>query len=207
MKITRDYHIYVFSMLVQNKTEAFDSFVARLRGQAENCSFENTEFEIKRQIIEKCRMDELRDRAFEVTLTLDELISTAKRIEAAENRRLGNRSIKNDLFCTRCGSNDHRHYSSQCKALRTRCQICDLIGHLSSFCFYVRPKQITFAESIKDTRKRSSSPNESKSDNKRQKPNSREKRKPKLHSLMDLKLQVHPDSNSTHRASKSEKTW
>jgi hypothetical protein len=140
MKITYDYYVYVFSLVVQGETESFDSFVARLREQAETCNFENSDREIRRQIIEKCRMDKLRDRAFARTLTLEELIGTGRAIELLGEKISRPSTSKSEKACWRCGSTDHRFYDKCCKAFGSRCQVCSVMGHLSQFCFFVRPK-------------------------------------------------------------------
>lgn len=135
---SRDFHIYVFDLIEQSENESFDSFVERLRLQAETCQFPNADQEVKRRIIAKCRSDCVRHQVFNNELTLHQVILTGRNFEKAEchlEKENFPNSKKVKSFCTRCGSNDHRFYNKACPALNERCYFCNNLGHLPAFCF------------------------------------------------------------------------
>lgn len=91
---TIDYERYIFRLIFQEPGEKFDSFIERLKIQLRKCNFDDRESSFKDQIIEKCANDELRSKAFENRMTLDQLIYTGRVLEEAGKNCLGNSTVK-----------------------------------------------------------------------------------------------------------------
>lgn len=143
---TKEFHRYVFDLIVQGNRESFDSLVSRLVDQAMKCDFPDEDENIKRAIIAKCRLDSLRKHAFKYSLSLEELIVLGREleIEAANGKNDPtkpeegrNRNFQHK-FCTRCGANEHMYFSRNCPARNLLCMVCNREGHLDKFCFRVR---------------------------------------------------------------------
>lgn len=134
---TLDYERYVFQLIRQEQSELFASFVQRLWNQVDKCKFTDPDFHIKDQIIGKCISNELRQKAFEVEMTLDQLIFTGKTLEAAEknSRSETSRSTQTQFReCSRCGFSDHTYFELSCPAIKARCEFCKKSGHYARMC-------------------------------------------------------------------------
>ena len=81
-----DYEVFVFRQAKQEQNETTDSFCTRLRKLASTCDFQDTNREIKSQIITGCRSNRLRRRGLRDTCTLDELLQQARSLELADHR-------------------------------------------------------------------------------------------------------------------------
>jgi hypothetical protein len=156
-KKSLNYERYLFRLIVQDKSESFDSFVERIKFQSQKCSFADEEGTIIDQIIEKCSDNELRNKAFENQMTLNQLVLTGKILEqAAQNsntktavespkrdyeRSTSNRSYerrsppREQQECSRCGKYDHDEFYRNCPAKRGLCRICRKPGHYALKCF------------------------------------------------------------------------
>lgn len=84
-KVNVPYERHVFRQLKQEE-ETVDQFVTRLRRQAENCSWENQEEQIRDQVIDKCKSMGLRRKLLEkgTDLTLLKVLDIARSMEAVD---------------------------------------------------------------------------------------------------------------------------
>lgn len=150
---TNEYERYVFRLITQEENESIDSFVERLKFQAQRCEFNDLESQMKDQIIEKCLHNEVRSNAFKHAMTLDQLIYTAKTFEAVGEKcrtemspipfnrpvmRMNNQASDN---CTRCGSSNHSFNSKRCPAWKALCGNCTKVGHYTNFCRFLQRKR------------------------------------------------------------------
>ncbi len=70
-----------------NESETIDQFVIRLTRQVDNCEFgESKKEQIRDQVIDKCKSNELRGKLLEMgkALTLDDVQRVPRSMEAAE---------------------------------------------------------------------------------------------------------------------------
>lgn len=158
-----NYQRYIFRLIEQAPRESFDLFLARLICQAEKCNFSDLESQLKDQIIAKGSISGLRQRAFEESLTLEQLSSTARRLESAKSRTRSespssSRKRRSDVKCLRCGETDHANYEPNCPGLQHRCGLCFKMGHFSRMCFQGgRLKRRSRSRSVERKRKSSHS--------------------------------------------------
>ena len=81
--------------MAQQERETVGQFIARLRKQAQNCNFANSDVDIRDQVIDKCRSSELRKK-----LLAKEHLSLQKVQEVARSMEAG------DLQATKMGAQD-----------------------------------------------------------------------------------------------------
>lgn len=93
-------------------------WIKHLEKQANYCDFINIEEQIRDQVIEKTNSGELRKRALQDELSLNEIIKLAKIIEEV---------------CYHCGSSEHK-LDERCSARTMVCRICNVIGHIEKCC-------------------------------------------------------------------------
>lgn len=135
-----DYQRYFFRRIAQNRNDSFDSFVKRLMDQLPKCKFQDPMVQLKDQIIEKCDINGLRQRAFESDMSVDQVILTGYAIENwLENSHSTSTSNftmapPHTQFCTRCGQTNHDYTDRNCPAQKTSCSLCYKPGHLAMFC-------------------------------------------------------------------------
>lgn len=139
---------FQFRQIRQEHNESIDVFVTRLRDQARKCSFFNVDEHIKNQIIEKCAIEELRQRVFENEMSLNELINMGKTLERAQmnNRIEPSRNFTRTPFirtesrnqCCRCGFNNHDQSYRKCPAKAGTCNLCKKPGHFARMCFNLK---------------------------------------------------------------------
>lgn len=136
-----DYQRYFFRLIAQDRNESFDSFVTRLRNQLNKCKFQDPMVQLKDQIIEKCAINDLRQRAFESDMSVDQVIFTGYAIEnllknsnLTSNSNLNAAPQRNQHHCTRCGQTNHEHTNQNCPARKKSCKLCNKFGHLAKFC-------------------------------------------------------------------------
>lgn len=128
-----DYKRYVFRCIKQEQNEPFESFLMRLLVQASECNFLDLSSQMKDQIIEKCSIDELRQKAFRQEMTLKELTATAQALSKVK-KKVTDEVIVIDQNCSRCGSNKHEQSDINCPAIKSLCECCKQLGHFSSVC-------------------------------------------------------------------------
>lgn len=73
--MSKDYERYIFHLIKQGAGEKFDSFVHRLRHQVKCCGFADYEGQLKMQLLANCSIDELRRKAFNNEMTLEQIIT------------------------------------------------------------------------------------------------------------------------------------
>ena len=61
-KQNTEYEVYVFRQATQQPNDTLDRFVANLRRLAVNCEFHDKNREIKSQVIQRCTLQEVRDK-------------------------------------------------------------------------------------------------------------------------------------------------
>ncbi|KAK7112338.1 hypothetical protein V1264_011807 [Littorina saxatilis] len=84
-----DFETFKFRQVTQNSGETIDSFYTRLRLQAANCSFENTDREVKSQILQGCNSQRLRRRALrDADTTLHSLLEQARALEISDTQAM-----------------------------------------------------------------------------------------------------------------------
>lgn len=136
---------YVFRLMKQGEKEPLISFYERLRNQTESCKFVDTESQLKDQILQKCIHDELRKKAFEKEMSLEQILLTGETLEEAK-KNYGNggqsssstQEVRCEMraTCTRCGSKELFHAKKSCPAFVNNilCGNCKRRGHFQDFC-------------------------------------------------------------------------
>lgn len=141
---TLDYERYIFRLMTQEENETIEDYITRLRNQIRKCRFPDVEGQLKDQIIEKCSIKELRQRAFEYEMNLNELINIGKTLERAQRNsrrepiRIFSNRNKSMIQCSRCGFTNHERNDQRCPAKRNVCSNCTKIGHFPRMCFNQR---------------------------------------------------------------------
>lgn len=153
-KTNKTYERHVFRSLWQNEGEPINQFITRLRQQAKYCGFTSVEDEIRDQIIEKCRSEELKKRFLEKgDITLSEVIDIAQahevtgvqiknmgttetiaKITEKNNFRKKPSQQKRETSCFRCGYPGHLYWDPNCPAKGKNCVKCNKPGHFASVC-------------------------------------------------------------------------
>ena len=86
-KKNREYEVYVFRKAKQESDESVAAFHTRLRRLAMTCEFENTDREIKTQIVQNCLSHKLRMKALQnPDLTLTQLLDAGKVTEMSKSK-------------------------------------------------------------------------------------------------------------------------
>jgi hypothetical protein len=127
---------HIFRCIEQRNGETIETFVKRLRCQAEKCDFDKSEVEqrLKDQIIDKCSNENLRKIALQVEMNSEGLISTGTILEAQNGAEMSKASTGHE--CTRCGFKDHDSSAPKCPAKRGHgCELCGKYGHYARMCF------------------------------------------------------------------------
>lgn len=154
-KINVPYERHIFRNLKQEE-ETVDQFVTKLRKQAENCNWANSEEQIRDQVIDKCTSTALRRKLLEkgTGLTLHRVLDIARSMEAVEiqvKKMSGNTSseghevnrvkesgnkppVKKRGRCYRCDSEFHYSIDAVCPAREATCVKCNKVGHYAKCC-------------------------------------------------------------------------
>ena len=78
-----EYEVFVFRQASQSPEENLDQFHQRLKQLSRNCDFGEVDREIKSQIIQKCKLDKVRDKGLrEKDITLADLLQFGRTLEA-----------------------------------------------------------------------------------------------------------------------------
>ena len=87
-KINVPYERYCFRSMAQSADESVEQFIVRLRQRAVRCNFQNTDEEIRDQVIEKCRSHKIRTKLLIKghDLTLDQLRTIATTVEMTDKQ-------------------------------------------------------------------------------------------------------------------------
>ena len=85
-KVNVPYERHIFRNLKQEDTETVDQYVTRLRKQSDNCMWDNSQEQIRDQVIDKCKSVSLRRKLLEkgTDLTLTRVMDIARSMEAVE---------------------------------------------------------------------------------------------------------------------------
>ena len=82
-----EYEKYVFRKEVQAADQKIDSFHTKLRGLSKYCGFENTDCEIKSQIIQNCQDLKVREKGLiDTEITLQQLLVYARSLESVRQQ-------------------------------------------------------------------------------------------------------------------------
>ncbi|XP_035901959.1 uncharacterized protein K02A2.6 isoform X2 [Anopheles stephensi] len=153
------YERHLFRQVKQKSGESFDSFIMRLRVQAERCNFgEKLEEHVKDQVIENCQSAALR-REFlrQGDASLDKIVSVAKIFETVAHQEKSFAGSKEhvDLVhsieepqhgkkrkipepkqqeCHRCGYSGHLARENKCPAKGKICNKCGGRDHFAKKC-------------------------------------------------------------------------
>ena len=84
-----EYERFLFRDAKQNPGETMGAFHTRLQRMAKSCSFHDKNAEVKSQIIKGCLSTRIRRRALRETLSLKDLLDTARSYELAEYQASG----------------------------------------------------------------------------------------------------------------------
>lgn len=154
-----------FRKMTQTNDETFDQFVLRLRQHIARCGFKSDEDEhLRDQIIVSCTSKELKRRAMEKAMSLDEIMTAGRGIKlmgpigllvdsnsqvnnmygagtsgtSAEVNRIQRTNSRNNfnsrVGCSRCGSWKHESRDQSCPAKSLNCFKCGLKGHYAHVC-------------------------------------------------------------------------
>lgn len=179
-KQSRYYERYIFRLMKQEESERFETFLVRLRNQADKCKFAAKDENLIDQIVEKGHSAELRKKILSAgdSVTLQQVITIATTLETV-NRQLDtfekpsqsktygetNKSEINKLHtrkfpsknqtssknCFRCGSSKHLSFDDSCPARERKCLKCGIIGHFKDYCRTKLQKRKTQANSDEKT--------------------------------------------------------
>lgn len=149
---------HIFRGLQQGPTEKIESFVLRLRQQAQKCNFANQlEDNVKDQMIEKCLSAELKtkilDRGDELSLaqsvrlamTHETIIEQLSAMKSVGNMMMSSSSelkvnkieakrARSSGNCRNCGGRGHNG-GDKCPAKLRKCFKCNKSGHFASKCY------------------------------------------------------------------------
>lgn len=144
-------YIEKFRQIVQVDGENFENFVARLRSGSKLCQFNNDpNEEIKRQISTGARSLAIRQKAFNRSCSIRELLDFGKNIERDEEvKNLKLDTIKSPsptaakkyirkhraIFCIRCGCLVHTNMKF-CRGVNEMCHYCGIKGHIKKCCMH-----------------------------------------------------------------------
>ena len=148
---------YNFRQLHQQAGETVDQFAARLRTQAANCGFVDTEDQIRDQLIERITDGSLRRKLLETpNIKLAAVLQTARTWEATRAQAKGmsasaadnsinalestpkskdsNKSEYEGKACTNCGRRGHHAKDKSCPAKGKVCRNCQKSNHFAKQC-------------------------------------------------------------------------
>ena len=153
-----DHHVYVFRQQTQKTGENVNEFYTRLQLLARKCEFSNQDIEVKRQIIQGTSSLRLRRKAIEQSLSLEELLKSARAMETAneqtsemekqQSHAVGNYNFinrqskfkktfqsKKQLNKTKCGlCGGNYPHTNKCPAHGKSCHKCGKLNHFSKVC-------------------------------------------------------------------------
>lgn len=149
-KVSRIYERSIFRKLEREANEKIESFVLRLKKQADFCDYgDQLEWMIVDQIVEKMHENELKKKILKGNFSLEEIQSmitshemVQQQVKAFESEDMSgsvnaieNHKRQREMECFSCGNKGHRSKSSECPALNKQCGICRKIGHFAHKCY------------------------------------------------------------------------
>lgn len=136
-----------FTLIYQKDGEKFDMFIRKLKEQAENCKYANTEEHIIDQIFANCNNIELKKKMLIMEnedLKLENIIKEGYALETVgrklkkykDTERTANikQKRKKTEKCIRCGNLNHNMNYINCPAKYNKCMKCKFIGHYQQYC-------------------------------------------------------------------------
>lgn len=169
-KQSKIYERHLFRLIKQDEGERFESFLLRLRNQAEKCGFTDKNENLIDQITEKCCSSKLRKKVLEIgdEITFDKIVAEANTLEIVGKQL--EKMERNDTFnankainkiddrtvekykkiassessgnkCSRCGSNKHSSHDNNCPAMGKKCLKCGFMNHFQEFCQSTRKRK------------------------------------------------------------------
>lgn len=156
-----EYETYSFRQAHQKTGETLDQFHTRLRQLADTCEFQDTNREIKSQIVQGCASSRLRRKALrDSSTTLTDLLAYGRALESSETQARGmenlsvgvnnvtltrntgkGRNPKQNLrqkpnnVCRNCGGQyPHNNGRESCPAYGQKCGYCHKLNHFSAHC-------------------------------------------------------------------------
>lgn len=154
-KVSRIYERSLFRRMTREAEEKIESFILRLRKQAEFCDFaEQTDWMIVDQIVEKMSENELKKKILKGNFSLEEIqgmISAHEivkkqvnditpredftSVNAVQLLKRPSDNGRSDIECYACGKQGHRAKHPSCPAVNKQCGNCRRVGHFSIKCF------------------------------------------------------------------------
>lgn len=143
-KINVEYQIYLFRKAAQERDEPIDKFSARLRQLAASCNFNDTNREIKTQIIHNCWSQQLRRKALREEMSLEDILAAGRSLEIAdknasdmerkvtESEGVTTINKTKTLTCFKCGGKFP--HENKCPAIGKKCRNCDNWNHFEKVC-------------------------------------------------------------------------
>ncbi|XP_040159183.1 uncharacterized protein K02A2.6-like [Anopheles arabiensis] len=163
------YERHLLRQIKQQPGENFDTFIVKLRIQAERCGYgDKTEENIRDQIIENCQSAALRRELLRLgDANLDKILSVAKILETVAHQeksfigsqhqvddvnKIDGYSVHkkrifaetNQMQCHRCGYMGHLAKDEKCPAKGKTCSKCGGMNHFAKRCRTKNPEQRTF---------------------------------------------------------------
>ena len=108
-----EYEVFTFRQTQQKSGETLDQFHARLQQTSKNCNFQDKNREIKSQIIQKCSMPKIRDRLSEVNITLPQLLTNGRALEATVQQATIMSNAASNGTSVHAVSHDSQSFSSK----------------------------------------------------------------------------------------------
>jgi len=142
-KKSTEYEIHKFRRCSQMPDESLDAYHTRLRHLSLNCEFENSEKEIKSQIIQACTSKKLRLKALQDSPNLEQLLVIGRSMEMAEqqakamvteeiNKIKTKKPRDKSQLCWFCGK-EYPHKGA-CPAKGKSCNNCGKPNHFEKVC-------------------------------------------------------------------------
>ena len=147
-----DHLVYSFRKEVQSTCETVSEFYTRLVILAKRCDFQNSDLEIKRQIIQGTTSHRLRRKAIESSLSLADLLKHARAMEMANEQtsviekthvnyvaqsnkkhfKPTQYTVRPNQTCGLCGG-PYPH-KGECRAKGKECRLCGRMNHFAKVC-------------------------------------------------------------------------
>ena len=159
-KRNREFETFRFRSAKQERGDLVDKFAIRSRRLARHRRYTNLESEIKTQVVQSCRLEKVREKAFMEDINLEGLLKYARSVEAtthqltamlragivtaegatAEQVHAVRRGQKGPVgACFYCGEEGHYARDEECPARGQKGSRCGRRGHLEATCR--QPKQ------------------------------------------------------------------